>query len=91
MAHRFLLRGQTYIPALSVPIQIFHRTTDYNGVAYSFKLMVGSGTGMKHLCNLPLPSVIPQNPERADHAVLIHIYIDGYIFLFHRRHLLKGL
>ena len=91
MSHKHLLRGAVNIPALTLPIQILYRTTDLDGVADAFKLIVRSSTGMKHLCHLPLSAVMPADKKRADHAVRIHLRVDGHIFFCMGNTSVKGL
>ena len=57
----------------------------------AFKLIVRSSTGMKHLCHLPLSAVMPADKKRADHAVRIHLRVDGHIFFLHCISSVKGL
>ena len=47
MSHKHLLWGAVNIPALTLPIQISYRTTDFDGVADAFKLIVRSSTGAR--------------------------------------------
>lgn len=81
MSHKHLLWGAVNIPALTLPIQISYRTTDFDGVADAFKLIVKCSTGMKHLCHLPLSAVMPADKKRADHAsVSTSALTDTYFF-----------
>lgn len=91
MSHKHLLWGAVNIPALTLPIQISYRSADFDGVADAFKLIVRSSAGMKHLCHLPLSAVMPADKKRADHAVRIHLRVDGHIFFCMGNTSVKGL
>jgi hypothetical protein len=63
---------------LTITIQEFDRTTDFYGIANSFKLIVGRNACMQDFLNVPLTTVVPEDFCGDDNSVRIYenLYTD---------------